>query len=264
MEKEAKFNAKKMVRSAAEVFIQGGALPSERRHLAPLAAAHREHRAKAIKQRQRADKRKADAMAPVQSIALRDKPLYIDRSAFPVAPAEIAPIITKNRMPVKEDVVLAPGGVFVVDNPGQPPRSVRWVAILSGAAIVNKEYFVSATAHGSCMAWLPAITVQRVLWLSGNVKAAEPLFAELIAWACRLPASNWQLRSDTWDEDTYIAKQRKVVNLLGVVTTTEKSGAKFGHRKTMVCDDFLKYVEKFDPSVSGFKSEAAPARSSCG
>ena len=50
----------------------------------------------------------------------------------------------------------------------------------------------------------------------------------------------------------------------GVVTATEKSDAKFNHKKTMVYDDFLKYVEKFDPSVSGFKSEVEQARSSFG
>ena len=202
-------------------------------------------------------------MAPIKSIALRDKSVFIDRSALPVAPSDVAPIIMKNRMTVTEEVALAPAGVFVVDSPGEPPRSVRWVAVLSGAAIVNKEYFVSATAHGSSMSWLPAITVRRVIWLSGNAKAAEPLLAELITWACRLPASNWQLQS-TWDEDTYVAKQKKVAMLLGVITATEKSDAKFGHKKCVVYGDFLKYVEKFDPSVSGFKSEAEQARSSNG
>ena len=259
LEKERAFNAKKDVRNKAELFLEGGALPSERRELSALAGAHKARRAKAIKQRQRADKRKADIMAPIQSIAFRGKPVYVDPSARPFAPSEMAKVIMKNRMTIVEEVVLAPGGVFIVDAPARLPRSVRWAAVLSGAAAVCKDYFASATAHGNCMSWLSAISTRRLIWLSADAKAAEPLLAELIAWACRLPANKWKLQA-TWDEDTYVVQQRRVANLLGVVAAAEKLDAKFGHKKTLVYEDFLKYVEKFDPSVSGFKSEVEQAR----
>ena len=263
LEKERTFNAKKVVRSKAELFLQGGALPSEHRQFAVIAKAHKEQRAKAIGQRKQSDKRKAAAMAPTLSITLRGKPVYIDESALPVAPSEIATVVMKNRMTFVEAIIQAHGGVIIVDDPGKLHRRAHWVVILTGASAVNKEYFASAAAHGSCMSWLPAVAIRRFIWLSIDADAAEPMLAQLIRWACRLPASKWQLQVD-WDEDTYLAKQRKVSNLLGVVTAAEKADAKFaGQKKTLLYDDFLAYVQKFDPSVSGFKSEVG-ARSSHG
>ena len=158
-------------------------------------------------------------------------------------------------MALVEAIIQAQGGVIIADDPGKLHRRAQWVAILTGASVVNKEYFASAAAHGSCMSWLPAVAVRRLIWLSKDADAAEPMLAQLIRWACRLPASKWQLQAD-WDEDTYLAKQRKVSNLLGVVTAAEKADAKFvGQKKTLLYDEFLAYVQKFDPSVSGFKSE---------
>ena len=48
LEKEREFNAKKVVRSQAEVFLQGGALPKEHVQFAAIAEAHQKQRAKAI------------------------------------------------------------------------------------------------------------------------------------------------------------------------------------------------------------------------
>ena len=84
--------------------------------------------------------------------------------------------------------------------------------------------------------------------------------ASLLKWAIRLPASKWKLRED-WDEDVYLAKQKRVKNLLGVVTAAEKAD-KFVHKKSLLCDDFLQYVQKREMGKSGYKSEAA--RSSSG
>ena len=170
---------------------------------------------------------------------------------------EIAPIILRNRMDLVEDPALAPGGALIVDDPGKPPRSLRWIAILSGAAIVNKEYFLSDASHGSCMSWLPAIAIRRTIWLSAAARAADPLMAGLITWASRLPASKWQLRSDTWDEATYIARQKRVATVLGVITEAEKADVKFAHKKSLLYNDFLNYVAKLDTTTSGYKSEAA-------
>ena len=168
-------------------------------------------------------------------------------------------------MTLVDAIVQAHGGVIIVDNPGKLHRRVQWVATLSGASVVNTEYFASAAARGNCMSWLPAVTIRRLIWMSRDAEAAEPMLAQLIRWACRLPASKWQLQADKWDEDVYLAKQQKAPNLLGVVTAAEKADAKFaGQKKTLLYNDCLAYVQRFNKPVSGFKSDAGTARSSSG
>ena len=250
------------MRAAAETVLIGGALDSEIAHLAPLAEAHRQKRAAAINTRIRNEKRKLEALAPRRAISFADRSIYIDASCLPVAAMGFSPIITKNRMALVEDVSLAPGGVLLAASPSEPTRNIKWIAILSGAAIVDTDYFVSGAAHGSCMSWKPAISTKRDIWLSADSVDSEPLLAALITWASRLPASKWTLRSATWDEGTYIQKQRKVSTLLGIVTAAEQGDVKFGnHNKTMLYDQFLKYVEKLDDPVSGYRDPAMPRSS---
>ena len=109
------------------------------------------------------------------------------------------------------------------------------------------------------MSWRPGISIKRLIWISGGASAAEPVLSAIIGWACRLPASNWKLRSGQWGIAKYVEMQAKVGNLLGIVTAAEKGEARFGHKKTMTYDTFVTYVAKLDLSVSGYKDAARPA-----
>ena len=122
---------------------------------------------------------------------------------------------------------------------------------------MDATYFTSGASHGSCLSWLPAIAISRLIWISPGAIAAEPLLSALVVWACGLPASKWRLRSHPWSIGKYIERRSKVSNLLGIVTPDEKGEARFDHKKTMTYTDFLRYVSKPDLSVSGYK-DAVP------
>ena len=260
LQKESDFQAQKVRRAIAETAIQGGALSSEHRHIAPIVDEYKQKRTKAKSERERNEKRKLAAMKPINGISFGGKPVYLDPSCLPLPITDTVPVITKHRMQLVEDVCLVAGnGVVVVKSPNDAPRSVHWVVALSGGAMVDSAYFVSGASHGSCMSWLPAIAISRVIWISSAAIADEPLLSALIVWACGLPASKWSTRSHEWTTAKYLERQPKVSNLLRVVTPAEKGEARFGHWKTLTYPDFLVYVSKLDASVSGYKD--APAGS---
>ena len=73
--------------------------------------------------------------------------------------------------------------------------------------LVTPEYFAQAGKSGSCLLWRAAVQVKRDVWISAEWERDEPLLANLLKWAIRLPASKWRLRNE-WNSATYVAKQK--------------------------------------------------------
>ena len=209
MQTESNFQARKMARSAAETLLQGGALGAEVPHIAPLALAHQKARAKAAHNRKLAEERKRKALAPKRAIKFAGKAVYLDPSCLPVDEVATSKVITKFRMNLVECPLDAK--VLVVTSPlaAAVSQSTRWIAILAGASLVDRNYFEASGEGGSCMAWTPAISTRRNIWFSSAWSAASPLMADLVVRACSLPNSGWKNRSETWSADEYSERQNR-------------------------------------------------------
>ena len=117
--------------------------------------------------------------------------------------------------------------------------------------MVAPHYFANAGSTASCLCWNPAVGVKRGIWLSPEWQRDQPLWASLVKWAIRLPASRWRLRDD-WNSLTYVGKQKTMKSLIGVVTPRQKAMKAFQDlRHAFAPDAFLAFVEKIDASTSG-------------
>ena len=153
---------------------------------------------------------------------------------------------------VDDPIDAAPGGYIVAANPGDAGSVNHWVAVLAGCAEVTPDYFANAGSSGSCLCWNPAVGVKRDIWLSPEWQRDQPLSANLVQWAIRLPASRWRLR-DEWNSLTYVDKQKTMKTLVGVVTSRQKALKAFQElRHAFAPDQFLAFVQKLDVSTSGY------------
>ena len=105
--------------------------------------------------------------------------------------------------------------------------------------------------------------VKRDIWLSPEWQRDQPLSANLVKWAIRLPASRWRLRDD-WNSLTYVDKQKTMKTLIGVVTPRQKAMKAFEELPhAFAPDQFLAFVQKLDVTASGYANAgSAPSSSS--
>ena len=75
---------------------------------------------------------------------------------------------------------------------------IRGLQVSRVLHLVDSDYFTKCGVGGSCMAWTPAISMQRSIWFSTEWADANHLLSSLVIWACRLPSSRWRLRSESW------------------------------------------------------------------
>ena len=100
------------------------------------------------------------------------------------------------------------------------------------------------------MAWTPAVSIGRSIWISKEWADSQCLLSSLVTWACQLPASRWTLR--TWDDETCIGRQETMATLIGIKKDDDD---KFSHRKTMAASQFLAYVTKLCVGMSGYRCQ---------
>ena len=142
-------------------------------------------------------------------------------------------------------------GIIVVRDPAAPGRTNLWIAILTGCACVSVEYFMASGARGSCMSWLPAVSVRRKIWVSSEWAASSPLLFALLRWACH---DHWKYMSMTCEE--FLAAQLKAsnANLLGIVTCEQKAVSPFEDRKKVFAqENVLGYACKLQATESCYK-----------
>ena len=255
-----------MVRAAAETYASGGALASEMNLFKDVGEEHKKRRAKAIHTRRLAESRKLAALAPTKPLDLSlggsvfVAPGCLDGAGMAVSQRRI---IRENGSVLVDDPIGAVGGYIVVTSPGDPGRVNRWAAVLAGCALISPDYFLSGGKSGSCMCWRPAVAVKRDVWISAELLRDDPLLANLLKWASRLPASKWRLREE-WDAAAYLEKQKTQKTLIGIVTARQKALRAFQrHRHAMTPDDFVQFVAKLKPSASGYVTAgSAPSSSS--
>ena len=159
------------------------------------------------------------------------------------------------------DVVEAADGYIIVGMPSDAGLANRWVAVLAGCALVTAEYFSSSGKAGSCMSWRPAVAINRNVWLSAEWPRDNPLLANIVKWAIRLPTSKWKLCD--WPSATYVDKQKKQKGLVGIVSERQKALPAFhGLRHAFVSGQFITFVGKLNASAPGYINLASAASSS--
>ena len=258
MQKEHDFQMKKIVRAAGEAYVTGSLLQSEVALVAEVGEEHKAARAKALHKRRLQESRKAASLAPTKPLSFSSGgQVYLDPSAAEFA-AAVSRTIEQHRMVRADDAVEAAGGYIVVARPDTGGAN-RWVAVLAGCALVTPDYFCSSCKSGSCLSWTAAVRTKRDVWLSPEWQRDDPLLANILKWAIRLPASKWRLRD--WSPITYVAKQRRQKGLVGIVSERQKTIASFqALRHAFAPDAFLEFVGKLNVSVSGHVNPgSAPA-----
>ena len=261
MQKEHDFQMKKIVRGAGEAYMTGGVLNSERRWFKKVFQEHKAKRALATHQRHLAESRKMLAILPPKPLDFSlggrvfIEPGCID--GFDTGSvtdsdvgAAVSQVIHKNHMLRVDDSIDAAGGYIVVANPNDVGHANRWIAVLAGGALVTPDYFAKEGKSGSCLCWHAAVQVKRDVWISAEWERHEPLLASLLKWAIRLPASKWRLREE-WNSATYVQKKQKT--LIGMITVRQKALRAFQRLPhAFAADQFLEFVAKLEPSVSGY------------
>ena len=257
MQKEQDFQRRKLVRGVGEAWVGGGLLPTERStpEVAAVAKEHQAARAKANHDRSLADRRREARSLPTIPLDFSlGGCVFVDPGSRGAgfSDAVVNQIMRVNGMQRVDDPIDAPGGYIVAANPGDAGAVNHWVAVLAGCAEVTPDYFANAGSSGSCLCWNPAVGVKRDIWLSPEWQRDQPLWASLVKWAIRLPASRWRLR-DEWNSLTYVDKQKTMKTLIGVVTSRQKAMKAFQElRHAFAPDQFLAFVQKLDVSTSGY------------
>ena len=278
MQREQEFQMTKVVRGVGEAYQTGSVLKSEESLFRDVAVAHKAKRAKAIHERFLSDSRKMSRVSPTQSLdfslggCVYVEPGCLDgfRADNPigcqpvdVSESAVSLTIRQNGMQRVDDPIEAAAGYIVVARPKDPHRANYWVAVLSGCALVTPDYFASGGKSGSCLCWHAAVQVKREVWMSPEWQRDEPLLANLLRWAIRLPTSKWRLR-DELGSRAYVARQKWQKTLIGMISTRQKALPTFqALPHAFAQDQFLEFVAKIDSSKSGYVNPGStPKRSS--
>jgi len=83
--------------------------------------------------------------------------------------------------------------VCIVGDPARLPMRMQWVLALRGGVAVQPRFLKTKGHRGAAVAYRPAITTPRQLWLSPRFMEKFPKIAEIIQSAAVVKTSKWQL-----------------------------------------------------------------------
>ena len=70
--------------------------------------------------------------------------------------------------------------VYVVANPAKPQMCKLWAAVLRGGALVDESYVMGSGAAGICIAYISAMSMRKVMWVSPAFLAAHPVLVNVL------------------------------------------------------------------------------------
>ena len=145
--------------------------------------------------------------------------------------------------------------IFVERQVSSPSDITAMASILTGGIVVSSGEFQDGV--GSVDAFDPAITTRRFVWMSDAFVAAEPILADLVSRAIRLPKSRWTRLAMLSDFVARVemdlrrpAPKRKPREQLAIVTAREYAGTFGAVQQAYTWQKFVEIVRRRNPANS--------------
>ena len=162
------------------------------------------------------------------------------------APAVTACAVQQYGMTVEQVCLRAT--VCIVGDPARLPMRMQWVLALRGGVAVQPRFLKTKGHRGAAVAYRPAITTPRQLWLSPRFMEKFPKIAVIIQSAAVDETSKWQLLVSHPVYKAARAKSSGTKKLLAVMVCEEMTAS--GCPCELTGNQFLTWCQKVDASCS--------------
>ena len=163
------------------------------------------------------------------------------------APAVTACAVQQYGMTVEQVCLRAT--VCIVGDPARLPMRMQWVLALRGGVAVQPRFLKTKGHRGAAVAYRPAITTPRQLWLSPRFMEKFPKIAVIIqSAAVDVQTSKWQLLVSHSEYKAARAKSSGTKKLLAVMVCEEMTAS--GCPCELTGNQFLTWCQKVDASCS--------------
>jgi hypothetical protein len=120
----------------------------------------------------------------------------------------------------------------VVQDPATPSTHCKWACVLRGGTLVTPGFLCDGS--GPAVAYLPAVTSRRRVWVSAAFQSAHPVLLDILRKSAAGPGSHWKLLLSGASPQA-----AQGFGLVGLVTKQEKGTQEIGSECQSTCMTWL-------------------------
>ena len=115
--------------------------------------------------------------------------------------------------------------LLVVDDVAAAGQKAVWAAVLMGTTVASPQRLLTNGQAGPYIAYRPAVSIRRWIWMSDEFKARHPAISQIVAEAAASHRSLWRLIATRVDFVKKSTEYATVQYVMGIVPTRDMTRA---------------------------------------